>query len=235
MGLEMRFLEPRGSKYHLMECNYCNGACKKAGRQRNDAQKYRCKVCGKYQQATYKNKAYQLDTDAQIVAHVKEGCGIWNIVRLLGIAKGTVISRIQRISKGIKPLEFTLEGCNYEVDEMHTFIGTKDVECYVTYALCRETKQVIDFVTGSRTKLNLERLTGKLLGLLPKRVYTDGLKVYPSLIPSEMHRVGKWGTLRIERKNLTLRVNLKRLARKTICFSRSLEMLEACLKIWFWG
>ena len=98
----------------------------------------------------------------------------------------------------------------------------------------------------------MERLTCKLLGLGPRRVYTDGLKVYPSLIPHEVHRVGKWlilpirriSALRIERKNLThlgglsaLRVNLKRLARKTLAscvflaysFTRSVVMLEACL------
>lgn len=235
VGLGMRFLRPHGSKYLLMECQHCKGTCKKVGKQRNGTQKYHCKSCGKYQQSEYKNKAWELGTNAEIVSHVKEGCGVWNISRLLQISKTTVIARIKQIALGIKPVAPASEGGRYEVDELHTFIGSKQGECYVSYALCRETKQVVDFVIGSRTKVNLERLTGKLLGLMPRRVYTDGLKVYPSLIPSEVHGVGKWGTMRIERKNLTLRVNLKRLARKTICFTRSVAMLEACLKIWFWG
>lgn len=33
-------------------------------------------------------------------------------------------------------------------------------------------------------------------------------------------------TQRIERNNLTLRTRIKRLARKTICFSRSVELYE---------
>ncbi|MGL6635869.1 IS1 family transposase, partial [Aeromonas veronii] len=41
---------------------------------------------------------------------------------------------------------------------------------------------------------------------------------------SEMHLTGKIFTQRIERNNLTLRTRIKRLARKTICFSRSVEL-----------
>ncbi|MNG19884.1 IS1 transposase [compost metagenome] len=41
-----------------------------------------------------------------------------------------------------------------------------------------------------------------------------------------MHLTGKTFTQRIERNNLTLRTRIKRLARKTICFSRSIELYE---------
>ncbi|MFM5271945.1 IS1 family transposase, partial [Aeromonas veronii] len=37
---------------------------------------------------------------------------------------------------------------------------------------------------------------------------------------------GKIFTQRIERNNLTLRTRIKRLARKIICFSRSIELHE---------
>jgi insertion element IS1 protein InsB len=218
-----------------MECMYCKANCKKDGRHPGGVQKYRCKGCGKYQQAIYKYKACEAGTDARIVAHVKEGCGTWNIVRLLGIAKGTLTARIKRMALGIKSLAEFPEGGSYEMDELRTFVGSKCSECYVAYAMCRQTGEVVDFVTGQRTKENLQRLTCKVLNLSPRKVYTDGLNVYPSLIPPEIHKAGKWGTLGIERNNLTLRINLKRLARRTICFSRSMEMLEACLKIWFWG
>ncbi|AHA64406.1 Transposase [Shigella dysenteriae 1617] len=40
------------------------------------------------------------------------------------------------------------------------------------------------------------------------------------------HLTGKIFTQRIERNNLTLRTRIKRLARKTICFSRSVEIHE---------
>ena len=50
-----------------------------------------------------------------------------------------------------------------------------------------------------------------------------------------LHSVKRFGTNHIERKNLTLRTHLKRLNRGTICFSRSLIVLNAVLKIYFWS
>ena len=38
------------------------------------------------------------------------------------------------------------------------------------------------------------------------------------------HVPGKRNTQKIERKHLTLRARIKRLARKTICFSKSIQM-----------
>jgi insertion element IS1 protein InsB len=38
------------------------------------------------------------------------------------------------------------------------------------------------------------------------------------------HPVGKANTQTIERKHLTLRTRIKRLARKTICFSKSIQL-----------
>lgn len=45
-------------------------------------------------------------------------------------------------------------------------------------------------------------------------------------IPSEIHFVGKIFTQRIEWHNLNLRIHIKRLVRKTICYSRSVELHE---------
>lgn len=45
-------------------------------------------------------------------------------------------------------------------------------------------------------------------------------------VPKDKHLTGKIFTQRIERNNLTLRTRIKRLARKTICFSRSVEIHE---------
>ena len=44
-----------------------------------------------------------------------------------------------------------------------------------------------------------------------------------------MHEMGKRKTQQIERKHLGFRTRLKRLARKTICFSRSEEMHDIVL------
>lgn len=53
---------------------------------------------------------------------------------------------------------------------------------------------------------------------------TDGWGAYERDIPAKQHEIGKRKTQQIERKHLGLRTRLRRLARKTICYSRTEEM-----------
>ena len=57
-----------------------------------------------------------------------------------------------------------------------------------------------------------------------KKFYTDDWGSYERHLPSDKHIIGKKNTQKIERKHLTLRTRIKRLARKTICFSKSSQM-----------
>jgi len=50
---------------------------------------------------------------------------------------------------------------------------------------------------------------------------TDGWGAYERHLSAEQHEIGKRKTQQIERKHLDFRTRIKRLARKTICFSRS--------------
>lgn len=56
--------------------------------------------------------------------------------------------------------------------------------------------------------------------------YTDDWGSYERDIDKSNHKVGKTNTQRIERKNLTFRTRIKRLTRKTICFSKSEIMYD---------
>lgn len=57
-------------------------------------------------------------------------------------------------------------------------------------------------------------------------ITSDDWGSYAREVAKEKHLTGKLFTQRIERNNLTLRTCIKRLARKTICFSRSIELHE---------
>lgn len=48
-------------------------------------------------------------------------------------------------------------------------------------------------------------------------------------VAKEKHLTGKKFTQRIERNNLTRRTRIKRLTRKTICFSRTVELHEKAI------
>ncbi|ALA24882.1 IS1 transposase [Piscirickettsia salmonis] len=50
-----------------------------------------------------------------------------------------------------------------------------------------------------------------------------------AILPEDSHFIGKKNTQAIERKHLTLRTRIKRLARKTICFSKSEKMHDVVI------
>lgn len=217
-------------------CRYCTNACIKKGWYKT-IQKYFCKQCHKYQQSFYSYKLISAEEDKNIVLLNNEGMSISSIGRYLHIAKTTVRRRLLLISKTIATPIFTEAKQVYEVDEMQTFIGRNHPSCYkyITYAINRTTKSIIDFIVGARTKENIRKVIDKVLALNPRKIYTDGLNIYPSLIPTAIHRNFQYHTNTIERNNLCIRNSLKRLSRKTICFSKCAIMLEACFKILIWG
>ncbi len=214
------------------KCDSCN--CIKKGLQ-GKKQRFYCKDCKNYFQSDYTYQAYKSEINTLIISLLKEGCGIRGISRVLKISKNTVLSRMLKISAQIKAPYFNKFGCKFEIDEMWTFISNKDNFTWVTYAIERETKHIVDFFVGRKTKDTIRPLINKVLLLEPSRIYTDRLNIYPSLIPKAIHKRFQYCTNKIERMNLTLRTHIKRLSRKTICFSRSKVYLEAHLKIYFWG
>ncbi|MGL4596437.1 MAG: IS1 family transposase, partial [Bacteroidia bacterium] len=98
----------------------------------------------------------------------------------------------------------------------------------------RKTKAVVSIQTGRRTKVNLTSVIQPILESEPKKIRTDGLSIYRYIIPEKLHTVSEHLTNKIERMNLYLRTHLKRLSRKTICFSRCETMLNAVVKIYCW-
>ena len=63
------------------------------------------------------------------------------------------------------------------------------------------------------------------------KYYTDDWGAYERHLPAKNHEIGKRNTQKIERKQLTLRTRIKRLARKTICFSKLEKMHDIVIGI----
>ena len=124
---------------------------------------------------------------------------------------------------------------SYEVDEMCTYYQKKSKLLWIVYALRKDTREVVDFAVRPRTKLTLQKLTDSLVMSESDRIYTDKLNLYGYIIPVNIHCTDQYSINHIERKNLSLRTHMKRLNRRTICFSKSIAMLSACLKIYFWS
>ena len=88
---------------------------------------------------------------------------------------------------------------------------------------------------GRRTNKTLNHVLTSLQLAEAKKIYTDKLKHYRFLIQKKIHSTKARGTNHIERLHLNFRTHLKRLNRRSICFSRSLNMLISILKIYLWG
>lgn len=216
-------------------CPFCDGLSIKYGKSAAQKQRYFCKTCSKTYLNDYTNRAYSFETKSEIKKLLKESMGVKSISRYLGIAKNTVLSGILKIAKSIRKPS-VLFGMTYEVDEQQTYIQSKETgKIWITYAFCRETKQVIDFVVGDRTNLTIRKVVDFVLLSNPAKIYTDRLVNYKSIIPKFLHSTKRRATNYIERQNLQNRTDLKRLSRGTICYSKSAAMLSACLKIYFWG
>jgi insertion element IS1 protein InsB len=214
-------------------------ACKsenliKSGKTVNGKQRYCCKECCKRFIRHYSYNAYQLTTNQQIILFTKEGLGIRSTARVLKISVTTLLKRIVSIAQNIiqPPI---LQWKSYEVDEMRTFVGKKSRLRWIVYALDRESKRVVSFNVGRRTNKTLKLVIKSLELANARKIYTDKLKNYRYLITKKLHNTCIHSTNHIERHNLSVRTHLKRLNRKTICFSRSLVVLMAVLKIYFWS
>jgi insertion element IS1 protein InsB len=80
---------------------------------------------------------------------------------------------------------------------------------------------VLAYVLGNRTDHVFWALQALLEPCGITRYYTDKWGAYRRYLPPEQHVIGKLPMQKIERKHLTWRTRLKRLNRKTLCFSRS--------------
>ena len=111
-----------------------------------------------------------------------------------------------------------------EVDERWSFVGRKQHPRWLGGALDQQTGRILAYVFGWRE--DQARLQRKAL-LAPfgiRRFYTDGWGADHCHLAPDQHVVSKRRTPQLERKHLTLRTRIKRLVRKTLCFSRSVHM-----------
>ncbi len=92
---------------------------------------------------------------------------------------------------------------------------------WLWHAIDHEKGLVVAYVLGKHCDEVLLKLKELLKPFAIKRYYTDGSGGYDRNITRDQLIIGKANTQKIERKHLALRTRIKRLARKTICFSKS--------------
>lgn len=117
-----------------------------------------------------------------------------------------------------------------QVDELPTFVGAKK-KLWLWTAVNKGTPGILAWVIGDRSAETFKRLWKIIRGWKCFFYVTDGYAVYSSLIDDADHLVSKTYMTRVEGENTRLRHYLARLHRRTLCYSKSEEMLKLSIRL----
>jgi IS1 family transposase len=198
----------------------------------NLKQRYLCKDCRRQFITDYSYRGCMPQVRDLIVPMTMNGSGIRDIARVLQICPNTVLGVLRAQAEAVTEPTVPKRIKDLEIDEFWSFVHSKAHQRWTWYAFDRQRRQVVAFVNGRRTDQSCAQLRKKLRGSQVKTFHTDEWPSYAKYLPPRRHQVGKAGTLRIERENLNFRTHIKRLHRRTICYSKSEEMHDAVLKLY---
>jgi len=115
-------------------------------------------------------------------------------------------------------------GLTSELDEMWSYVTKKSQPRWLWHAMDPHTGQVLAYVFGRRKDDVFLKLQQLLEPFGITTFYTDGWGAYERHLAAEQHQVGKANTQKIESTHLNLRTRIKRLVRRTLCFSKTERM-----------
>ncbi|WP_134805610.1 IS1-like element IS1N family transposase [Shigella dysenteriae] len=191
--------------------------------------RFRCRDCHRVFQLTYTYEARKPGIKELLTEMAFNGAGVRDTARTLKIGINTVIRTFKKLTpKRItpSPVAHADVALICELDEQWSFVGSKARQHWLWYAYNTKTGGVLAYTFGPRTDETCRELLALLTPFNIGMITSDDWGSYGREVPKDKHLTGKIFTQRIERNNLTLRTRIKRLARKTICFSRSVEIHE---------
>ncbi len=115
-------------------------------------------------------------------------------------------------------------GLSSELDEMWSYVRSKANPRWLWHAIDHHTGTVLAYVFGRRQDTVFLELKALLAPFGITRYCTDGWGAYERHVEAAQHTVGKAHTQKIESKHINLRTRIKRLVRRTICFSKTERM-----------
>ena len=215
----------------IVTCLHCGSTdVVKNGFAPNGKQKYLCHYCGRQSRQNPSPNGYTQERKEEILRAYQERSS------LRGLRRAPSASRPPRSSAGSKKaagleLKDTLlftetsdENKVLELDELWSFVYHKSEKVWVWLALCRETRQIVAFVTGDRSRATCKRLWEAIPESYEGATcYSDFWEAYQEVLPEEQHEVTakeEGETCHVERWINTLRQRHSRLVRETLAFSK---------------
>jgi insertion element IS1 protein InsB len=125
---------------------------------------------------------------------------------------------------GLNPSQSVIEMCpvqdpEAELDEMWSFVQSKQHWRWLWHAIDKGSGVVLAYVLAPHHDEAFVKLKALLEAFGVTHFYSDGWGADSRHLDADVHTIGKRNTQKIEPKHLKLQTRIKRLARKTICFS----------------
>jgi transposase-like protein/IS1 family transposase len=185
-----------------VNCHCCNGEAKKFGRFENKnrlVQRYRCTRCAKTFSESQPMDGMRVDFKqaCQVVNLLCESMGIRAIQRITGLHQETILNILETVGqKAASFLDSKVRNLNIEqvqTDEIHSIVYSKQQntpprdsergEQYTFFAVDRESKLIINWLVGKRTRDNGDEFFSDLKSRLANRVQltTDNWKIHSGI------------------------------------------------------
>jgi IS1 family transposase/transposase-like protein len=208
-----------------LKCPRCNNPnIVRNGKKSNRAQNYLCKACGKQfisgLERTYRGTLSCITGMIKIM--LVRGGGIRDTSTALKISVKKVLKTLTSTKYRIKPARSHYD-C-LEIDEFWTYVGRKTNKVWLIYAYHRESGEIVAYVWGKRDLKTAQKLRKRLkrLGISYGRIACDEWDSFLAAFGTEAELRGKRYTVGIEGNNCRLRHRIRRVFRKTCCFSKKL-------------
>ena len=159
------------------------------------------------------------------------GSGVRDTALLSGVSPATVLRGLLSDSFGavVKPKHHRYE--KVQIDELWMYVAKKAKKVWLLYAYCHEADEILVFTMGKRSSKTVNNLPVKLKGLEINWYLTDKWKAFAEVLPYYQNLIGKQFTKAIEGVNAWFRVRIRRLNRRTTCFSKKLVYLYTITKL----
>jgi IS1 family transposase len=213
------------------------GYFKKNGHIHTGKQNHHCQACGRQFVVHAETRVIAGDQRTLVERLLLEKISLHGICRAVGVSirwlMDFMVTRFKALPDHLhvqpvtSPRDVIIGPLEVEADEMWSFVKKKANKQWVWIAMDKQTRQIIPFHIGDRSRDSVKRLWANLPAVYREQVtfYTDQYAVYEGVIPTAQHKAIRKKarkTNHIERFNNTLRQRVSRLVRDTLAFSKKL-------------
>ena len=215
-----------------MKCPKCNSEKATKNGRRRGKQCYKCLHCGRQFVESPIERSYPPEVRQLCLKMYLNGMGLRGIERVTEIHHTTVMNWIREAGMKLPnaPEEEEIPEIT-EIDELQTFVGSKKSKVWIWTVVNHWKPGILLWTVGDRSSTSFQIIWSIIRCWHSFWYVTDGWKVYPGFIEPEDHLVCKTYMTRVEGENTRLRHYLARLHRKTLCYSKSLEMLRYSIRL----